>query len=112
MVPLVRCGKMGSRSRLRGNDIRSMSPCYMPSCPRRRASISLGVDLIKQIMPIGIKFFDQADFPGAAPLFEAFFAQNGVRHSVMYFIIHQLGDVVCVAETRNRAGSVLPNALP
>jgi hypothetical protein len=58
-----------------------------------------------------IVFLDQADFPGAPPFLDAFFAQDGIGHGVVRLKMDELFDAVSIGETGNITHPVLVYAL-
>ncbi len=69
------------------------------------------IQLIEQIAPMRIVFLDQADFPGAPPFLNPFFAQDGIGHGVVRLKMDELFDAVSFGETRHITHPVLVYAL-
>ena len=63
-----------------------------------------------EVAPSGVGLFDQAEFPGSAPAFEALFAQIGALHSAVGFVPDEAVDAVVTSEAGNDIGFVLPDA--
>jgi hypothetical protein len=62
---------------------------------------SLG-DIFIQIIPVGIFFLNQCDFPGAPPFFDFLFSRDGRNGIVIDFEPNQFGNVVSGRESAGR----------
>ena len=67
-------------------------------------------DLGVEVAPGGVGLFDEAEFPGAMPAFEAFFAEVCAFHGGMGFVPDETVDAVVPSKAGNDIGLVLPNA--
>ena len=67
-------------------------------------------DFWVEVAPGGVGLFDEAEFPGSAPAFEALFAQIGALHGGMGFVPDEAVDAVVPSKAGNDIGFVLPNA--
>ncbi|MCC2635927.1 MAG: hypothetical protein K0S48_3813 [Ramlibacter sp.] len=81
-----------------------------PSSPRRRGPRAfISQHLRPEIVPIGIAFFDQPQFPGAIPLLQPLFSQDGMFHVAVEFVEDEAMHLVAFGETRGVL-QVLPDA--
>ena len=75
------------------------------------AGIDRGLeDLVVEVAPGGVGLFDEAEFPGAMPAFEASFAEVCAFHGGMGFIPDEAMDAVVPSKAGNDVGFVLPDA--
>src|ERR1700733_3054233 len=63
-----------------------------------------------KVIPIGIEFFNQADFPGSIPLFQSPLAFDGVFDIVKLFEIDQPVDLVFFCKAFHRFQAMLRHA--
>jgi hypothetical protein len=66
-------------------------------------------ELVVKITPGRIDFFDQFEFPGSSPFFDALLAKDGLRHGRVKLSIDEPVDGLSLAEPLDDIGSVLPN---
>ncbi len=65
-----------------------------------------------EVAPGGVGLFDEAEFPGAVPVFEAFFALDGFGHGGMGFVPDESADLVFPGEGGAAVVLVARDSLP
>jgi len=66
--------------------------------------------LIKEITLFRIYGLDQSNFPTPVPLFQSFFADNGIFHGVVAFHIDQLMEAMLFCKSVRQIVFMLPDA--
>ena len=75
-------------------------------------SAPLGLqDLVIQVAPAGVFFFDQSDLPRPVPLFHGLFFADGAFHRVVDFVPDEVVHLVAFGEALDEVVFVLPNSL-
>ena len=75
-----------------------------------RSPLTLPGDVPPEVPPVGVHLLDQANLPGAAPLFQLLFAGDGGRCIVMRIVPDQSRDAVALGEAFEPPLTVLPDA--
>ena len=65
---------------------------------------------LRQVVPLGVRPFNQLQFPRAIPTLDVFLAINRHANIAMDFVPNENVDAVALGESRHEAGSVLERA--
>jgi len=71
----------------------------------------LGEEVVVEVMPLGVGFFDEADFPLAFPCLEALFAEDGIGGVCERFVVDKTMDAVALGEAGDVATFVAGDSL-
>jgi hypothetical protein len=71
---------------------------------------SSAIELVGQIGPTRVGFFDQLDFPGTTPTFQRMFSRAGFKNGIERLEIDQQVDTVFPCEAGNELGLMLSHA--
>ena len=62
-----------------------------------------------KVVPIGIKLFDQSNFPGSIPLLQSFLANNRILNVIELFEIDQFVNAISLREAFHEFETMLTN---